>query len=364
MKTYTQYGWPVSPYSAKTRACFVYKQLPFREIHPTARQLLGPIRKAVGRPIMPTVRTLDGHWLQDTSDIIDYLEETHPRRPVVPTTPKQKIVSSLFELHGDEWLIIPALHYRWNLKKNASFARKQFGKYGLKAPIPGLRRLISKKIAAPMSGYLPIMGIQGNVIAGVEQYIKQWIELLDVHLTAVPFLLGDKPCMGDFALYGPLWAHLYRDPASRSLFDNAPAVRAWFDRLEKGTHNKGSYLPDDHIPKSLNPLIKLILGEQIEYLAKLVDAANSYGDAHPTQHRLPRALGETNFSFGGQAGKRKLITYGQWMLQRPLDLIASLSIEDHKAVEKWLHNLGGRTLLSIDIRYPLRRENFREVLDR
>ena len=144
MNRYKHYGWPVSPYSAKTRAYLKYKQIPFDDIEPTARQFLGPIKKAVGRAVMPTMQRPDGSWMQDTSEIIDELELTHPARPVSPSTPKQKVVSSLLELFADEWIIPLAIHYRWNYPECAESASRKLGAELLPIGPNPLRRALAR----------------------------------------------------------------------------------------------------------------------------------------------------------------------------------------------------------------------------
>ena len=49
------YGWPVSPYTEKVVSYLRHCQVTHRCVAPTARQLRGKIRRAVGRTIMPTV---------------------------------------------------------------------------------------------------------------------------------------------------------------------------------------------------------------------------------------------------------------------------------------------------------------------
>ena len=126
------YGWLVSPYSAKTRSYLKYKQIPFNEIEPNIFHFYRKIQKAVGRIIMPTVKLPDGTWLQDSSHIIDEMEQQHPKRSITPDGTVQKLVSLLFELYADEWLPMAALHYRWNIQDNTQFALKEFSRCALR----------------------------------------------------------------------------------------------------------------------------------------------------------------------------------------------------------------------------------------
>ena len=222
------YGWPVSPYSAKTRAYLRFKQVPFDDVEPTARQLYGRIQKAVGRMVMPTVERDDGTWLQDTSEIIDTLESELGGTTITPPGPCQRLANLLLELHGDEWLPLVAMHSRWNVAGNPDFARDEFARCG----VPWLPTVLGRRLTAPiankMAGYLPLLGIRKDTAPGVERFAHRLIAQLDVHLAEHAFILGSRPCLADFALHGPLWAHTWRDPASRSWFDGAANVTAWF----------------------------------------------------------------------------------------------------------------------------------------
>ena len=109
-------------------------------------------------------------------------------------------------------------------RANAQFALAEFSRCGLPL-IPNFigRRLVAS-MANKMKGYLPVLGVTATTQPGVEKMVAELIRDLDVHLAAHSFLLGERPCIGDFAVFGPLWAHLYRDPGSTCLFEAARAA--------------------------------------------------------------------------------------------------------------------------------------------
>jgi hypothetical protein len=45
------------------------------------------------------------------------------------------------------------------------------------------------------------------------------------------FLLGDVPCIADFAVYHPLWFTRHCTSAMAGILDATPAVLAWMDRM-------------------------------------------------------------------------------------------------------------------------------------
>ncbi|MEX0297901.1 MAG: glutathione S-transferase N-terminal domain-containing protein, partial [Kordiimonas sp.] len=123
---YKLYGHEVSLFSGKTRAYLRHKDIPFSES--LSAENRAEIKEHIGRNVIPVVRTPSGDYLQDTTVIIDALEQQFPDKPVYPTAPFQRLVSLLMEVYAEEWLILPAMHYRWAFKRqNLLFILKEFG---------------------------------------------------------------------------------------------------------------------------------------------------------------------------------------------------------------------------------------------
>lgn len=360
---FEHYGWPVSPYSGKTRSYLRFKGIPFDDIVISAPALLGKVKKAVGRPVMPTVRCPDGTWLQDSSCIIDWFEERFDEPSITPPGGTQRLASLLLELHGDEWLPTVAMHTRWNNPTNKRFALDEFARCGF----PWLPRFIGRPMvssfANKMQSYLPILGVTDETSGGIERYTRQLIAHLDQHLSAHPFLLGGRPCLGDFALFGPLWAHVYRDPGTTPLFDEAPAVRAWFERLIEPSGEAGEFLADDEVPASLDPILAAIFAEQFPFVCALVAAVDSWCDEHPDATRVSRAFGSHPMVIGGAEGERRLVTFTQWMAQRPVDAYAALEGASRASADAWLERVGGQALQDLRIRNRQVMRDFKLVLE-
>jgi glutathione S-transferase len=353
------YGWWVSPYSAKTRAYLTFKQVEFRDVAPSARLLGWTIRRAVGRAIMPTVRMPDGRWLQDSSEIVDTLEGELTGPSITPSGPTQRLASALLELHGDEWWPTVAMHTRWNLGANEAFAVEEFGRYGFPWLPTWLSMRLVQPIAGRMSGYRPVLGVQSETLSGIEAFLRETVSTLDTHLKEMPFLLGTRPCLGDFALYGPLWSHVYRDPASRHYFDDAPAVVAWFDRLASPTGEPGEFLANDAVPSTLDPLFKTLFAEQMVFVASLMDAVDRWCAENPDAERVPRSLGPAPFVIGGCSGTRTWVTFTQWMAQRPLEVYGAIEAADKVGVDAWLMRVGGHDAMQRQVGNRFERRGFK-----
>jgi len=361
-KVMQHYGWWVSPYSAKTRSYLRFKQFPFEDITPSGFRLKLSIERNVGRAIMPTVRLPDGTWLQDSSDIIDTLEGLHPEPTIVPPGPTQRLVSHLAELHGDEWLCMCALHYRWHIPENADFAMAEFARSGL----PGLPVWIGKRLVAPaarkMQSYLPALGVREATIPGLERFTEQLISDLERHFSEHAFLLGGRPCLGDFAFFGPLWAHLFRDPGSRFLFREAPKVQAWMERLRTPSSAAGSFLPNDEVPATLTPIFRRMFADQMVWVETLRTAIDDWCAAHPDATRVPRALGVAPFHIGSCGGERKLATFTQWKAQRPWSTYQNASGQEQTTMAAWIEEISANNPFETPIRNPFVRRHFKTVL--
>jgi glutathione S-transferase len=361
-KIYKLYGWECSPYTCKVRSFLRYKKLPFQDIHPSFWTIKKVIEKRIGFFVMPVVVTSTHEILQDSSDIIDTIEKQHPENSIIPKGITQQIASLLLELHADEWIPMLHLHTRWNNPINQSFIIDDFAKNAF----PYLPRFIAKKLVASkakqMRSYLPILGVTPTMIPAVEAWGEEMLDALEIHFTDYHYLLGGQPSIGDFSFYGPLYAHLWRDPGSRSMITSRPHVNAWMQRMKNPSeHSFSSFLPNDQVPATLDPIFKRLFQDQFPVLQQTVTTVQSWIQDHPHATKLPRKIGRVKFSIGHTQGERTLITFPHWMLQRSLLLYQSLDSDQREHVDQFLERVGGLHAMSISIKHPLRRSHYRVV---
>lgn len=348
---YTLYGSEVSLYTGKIRAYLRFKQLPFMEDLSTVKVYKDIIIPETKVAYIPVVKTPQGQYLQDTARIIDHLEAQHSERSIIPTAPTQHLVSELFALWGDDWLVIPAMHYRWN-KNNFPFIYQEFGR--VVAPkAPGfIRAYFGKKLAKKFSGFVPVLGITRHSIPSIEAwYEKTVLHHLNVHFATHQYLLGSRPCVGDFGLMGPLYAHLYRDPAPGKLMrEIAPNVAAWVERMNKPEVELGEFLPDDDIPKTLLPLIQNIFEEQWPVLRSTVSALSEWREANPHEHFIPRSVGQHSFSINQVSESRAISSFHQYKLQRVLNTYQQFSASEKENVSAFLASVKADNYLQMTVK--------------
>ncbi|MEE4301522.1 MAG: glutathione S-transferase family protein [Pseudomonadales bacterium] len=395
---YRLYGGEISYYTGKARAYLRFKGIPFDEVHATRDIYREIILPRVGWPVIPVVVTPEDETLQDTTDIIDTLEVRFPGRSVYPAGPRQRLAALLLEVYGDEWLKIPAMHYRWN--HNTDWIIEQFGLLSKPDASPEEAREIGAKTCRPFRGSLPPLGVNETTMPAIEASYEALLGELDAHFAQHSYLFGDRPSIGDFGLIGPLYAHQFRDPASGELMHRlAPHVVAWVERMmegkmrgaerrhgdRRGTEDRraeerdqedrregerrgsegGDFLPDDAIPETLMPVLRRMVDEQFPVLDATLRAFDAWADEHP-EEPVPRGLGMHAFTLGRGTpqevtSERACFTFDLWMFQRPRDFFAGLTGAHRDACEALMREIGGLEPLTRPVKHRLARENFRLV---
>jgi glutathione S-transferase len=315
----------------------------------------------VGFAVIPVLLTPDNHTVQDTADIIDYIERAEPGPSAYPEGPTQKLASLLLELYADEWLVIPATHYRWAY--NESWIIEEFGRTAAPAASPEEQSRIGQIIAAPIKESIPRMGVSEETVSGIEAHYEGFLADYSAHLRSTPFVLGSRPSLGDFALFGPLYGPLYRDPASGELMRKlAPVVVDWVERMLAAKEKGGQLLAGDAVPRTIYPILKRQMTEQLPVLIHSAQALREWSLAQPKGARVKRSLGTHEFTIGGRRGERSILSFSLWRLQRVMDHYHSLSGADREKADALLVAIGGRALQTLELPVRLDRRDYRLVL--
>src|SRR5512144_1144773 len=95
---YRFYAAEFSYFSAKVRPALLYKRIPYVEILTTPHVYRDVILQRTGLAFIPIVVTADDETLQDTSDILDALEQRFPDPPLYPRNGLLRQIAYLIEL--------------------------------------------------------------------------------------------------------------------------------------------------------------------------------------------------------------------------------------------------------------------------
>ncbi|MBW2291105.1 MAG: glutathione S-transferase family protein [Deltaproteobacteria bacterium] len=319
--------------------------------------------------------------------------------PDPESRPRQCLVAYLIELLADEWMVVPGFWERWYFSEEGhslnhrGFNEQQWGAVLAAGALGDVRRATGAGFFEAAFGISDTRNKPKGVYAGLvqlgvdEHTEKAWqasqhrlLGRLEAHFSQHDYLLGGTPSLADFGLLGPLYAHLYRDAVSGfALRTHFPLVCEWVERTngegalnarmvgqkiygldEDGnlvgrtaTSDAGQWLPDDEIPETLLPILEVFFEEMWPVLESSAAVLTRYiqSDAHKPGGELP---GKTftatpgfealqtdegalthSFAIGDVTGRRMVIPYQIWMLQRiePVLAKAVATASGRKSVE-------------------------------
>lgn len=346
MPQHILYGGPLSYFTGKARAYLNWKGIDYEERLASREIYQQIIIPRIGYPMIPLLITPEDEAIQDTTEIIDYFEKRDAESSVFPEGPRQRLAAHLLELYGDEWLVIPAMHYRW--AHNRDFAYGEFGK--VVAPDADVTKQFEagKKAAEKFQGAVPLLGATPDMAGAIEASYLALLDELNAHFERHDYLFGGRPSIGDFGLIGPLYAHQYRDPASGEIMKTrAPHVARWVERMQEPPAPRGGdFLSDDEIPETLLPVLARMASEQLPCLIDMCARVAAF-KAENAGADIPRAIGMHPFTVEGQTGQRLVFPYTQWMLQRALDHHDCLDGDDRKEADMFLRSIGMDALIDL-----------------
>lgn len=228
--THRIFGSELSPYSVKVRSFFRYKGIDHEWIA-RSPAVQAEFQKYAKLPLVPLVVTPDGEGIQDSTPILERFEASHSQPSVTPDDPALAFVSALLEEYGDEWGNKWMFQYRWRYQPDAwstaeRIAQQMMGVQGTLA-VAQARAAVAER----MMGRLGFVGSNAKTQPLIEASFARALSLIDVHLASRPYLLGARPAMADFGLWGQLY-EAATDPTPGTIMRaSAPHVMAWVRRM-------------------------------------------------------------------------------------------------------------------------------------
>ena len=353
------YAAEISYFSGKVRPALRYKAVPYVEKLPTRAAYREVIVPRTGLAFIPIVVTPDDETWQDTSEILDALERCKPEPPLYPDAPLLRVVALLFELYADEFLVLPAMHYRWSFPESEAKARADF------AASTGDPESASR-FASRMQGSIAALGVCAASIPAIEAHLHELLARLEEHFASHAYLLGSRPSLADCSLMGPCYAHLYLDAVpGRLLRERAPRLCHWIERMNHpDPAEPGEWFKGAELPETLRDLLGLIGRDALPVVLDTLRAFESWLSARPAAAgELPRAVGFHETRLRGAAFRRYTSPYTLWMAQRTLDAFRALAPDERAHVRAALAGTGCEALLDHTPRWRVGKRRFKLVLE-
>ena len=373
-KPHILYAMPHSLYSGRARSYLIKNRIPFEERSTGHESFKAEVLPKGKLPTIPTLVTPEGEVIRDGAAIIEHFETTSGR-PCQPAGGCQQVISALFDVIGTDGLLRPAMHYRWNFPdENLAFVRYHFLHSQRDMPE---REEKTEAMMNRMRHAAMIFGVTEQSQPVVEALYLDYLDALNRHFEHYPYLLGWRPCIGDFGLLAPMYAHLGRDPyPSRLMQQRAPAVYRWVERMNREDQDTPEYfnagndfLANDEVPETLIPVLKILAEDFVPETLAAADLINHWlVERQPEPGaiavgRLAEALGTADFTVRGETITALAQPHRFFLLQRVLDAFVDFSDNEKGEVNALLKKCGmERVLTAVLCRRFVRSENL-EVWD-
>ena len=305
---YQLVGSEMSFFTRKLEAQLRFQNIPW-SWHFKTEERKAELEARAGTHFIPLLATPDKWLLNDTIAIGPMLNERFPERPVIPESPLQRACCFILEDAFNHWLGRVCVHSRWCYPDNVAWAGPRFG----------ANMMLDRSIEVPfsaeeleqLSGIGPMMyeGFGKNVCeyngVGPEQAdavqgdFHNMLDALATHFTENDFLLGNRPCLADFALAGASKAHFICDPTPVSwLGKHREMLFDYTDRFFGDWNTPAeSWTPGDQVPETLNVVLNYLQGTYFHFASANITAGLAgekyyeydYGFG-PTRARTQRRL--------------------------------------------------------------------------
>lgn len=349
---YRLYAVSHSLFAGRARSYLIKQRIPFKELssgHESFKHEILPLGK---KPTIPTLATPEGAVVRDGAEIIEHFERVNGYQSH-PSTPKQNIVSLLFDVIGAEGLLRAAMHYRWNFPEtNLDFLTEHF--MHVQRDKPGKEEKCERMMDR-MRHVAQLWGVNETTMPVVEAHYCDVLDALQAHFSTLPYLLGGKPCIGDYGMIAPLFAHLGRDPYPLKLMqDRAIKVYRWVERMNRPDQDAPEFfyatddwLDDDDVPDTLLNVLKVIAEDFVPETLAQAEVINAWLASNVPESGAPaeRMMAPARFDLRGQTIEGVSAPYRFYLLQRVQDAVDALSGEEHEAVLDMLGHCGMRSIV-------------------
>ena len=366
------YAMPHSLYSGRARSYLIKNRVLFEERSTGHESFKAEVLPKGKLPTIPTLVTPEGDVFRDGAAIIEHFEAANGR-PCQPPCLRQQVISALFDVIGTDGLLRPAMHYRWNFPDdNLAFMRYHF--LHSQRDVPE-REEKTEAMMNRMRHAAMIFGVTEQSQPVVEALYLEYLDALNTHFECYPYLLGWRPCIGDFGLLAPMYAHLGRDPyPARLMQQRAPAVYRWVERMNREDQDVPEYfnagndfLANDEVPETLIPVLKVLAEDFFPETLAAADLINNWLDQHQPEPgavavgRLAEALGTADFTVRGQKITALAQPHRFYLLQRVQDAFTQSPAEKQTEIGSLLERCGMERLLAASLNRRIARSENLEV---
>ena len=257
-------GGTGSPYTRKMLALLRYRHIPYAITWGDPATVLDDMGIKKPKPVLlPVFLFTDENGEEkavcDSTPIIRQLETSYPARSALPSDPALAFLDYLIEDFGDEWCTKYMFHYRWHPQEDADNAGTLLP-LGMNPGLPDdVHKQFKQAFADRQISRLYVVGSNDITAPVIDTSYRRFLAAMENHLAQQPFMLGQRPGAGDFALYGQLTQLVGFDPTPRAITHQvSPRTVAWVDRMEDQSGldpSEGDWNSSDALPSTLREIL-------------------------------------------------------------------------------------------------------------
>ncbi len=255
---YLIYGAEPSPYSVKVRSYFRYKDIPHEWVSRSADRM-EEFQKLAKLPLVPLVALPDGGALQDSTPIIEKMEQEFSEPSIHPDSEAMFFISALVEEYGDEWGNKHMFHYRWWYEPDQVHTGDWIASIMLPDAPDEQKAEVSKSIQKRMKPRISFVGSSEKTKDTIENSFHNLLEILESHLSGRSFLFGERPAFADFGLYAQVYEESCDPTAGAIIKEGYPNTLAWATRM-LDPKAQGEFEPWENLAPTLMPLLRDEIG--------------------------------------------------------------------------------------------------------
>lgn len=256
-ENYKIFGGEMSPYSVKVRSYFRYKGLPHEWVVRNADSE-EDYKKVARIPIIPAVAFPEGGGMQDSTPILEEVDNRAPEPSTHPDDDMLAFLSVMIEEWGDEWGNKIMFHHRWWDEADKLGCSKVLALNMLpKGADAEMVQNVTGMIKDRMSGRGDFVGSSAATADLIAGYLEDLIALLDAHLEGRKYLFGDRPSFGDFGLYAQVYEMVLDPTAGGIIRGRTKNIMDWCFRMID-PRNDGPFENWETLQPTLEPIIQNI----------------------------------------------------------------------------------------------------------
>ena len=330
-----------SPYTRKMLSLLRYRRIPHKMIWGQPESVLPTLGLEMPRPVLLPVFVLpdtngDLKAVTDSSPIIRRLEGMSLERSVLPVDPALAFIDYLLEDFGDEWVTKYMFHYRWHAQADADNAGTLLPLH-FRVNLPSEEHeQLKKMLPERQTSRLYVVGSNETTAPIIDASYRRYLKAMEAHLQTQPFMLGNRPGAGDFAMFGQLTQLVGFDPTPRAIAHKlSPRTVAWTSLMEELSGlepGDGDWNNPDDMPETLGAILS--------------EAGRVYVPALLANSRAVKAGEKTwEAEIDGARWTQQTFPYQAKCLMWINEQYRVLSVEDRARVDRILAGTGCEALL-------------------